>query len=110
LLSLATTLNATVLRIETRDPNVPGLGADGVMVRARAGLDAPTALLASSRSDLLAVVKNAAPMIADPEFARLFEVSETPSVAISLDGRPKLIAASLMRPELTAIEPGLSLE
>lgn len=107
LLSLATTQNASVLRLEQRDPLAAGTGDDGVIVRARAGTDPATALLGASRGDLLAVLKGAVPMIADPEFARLFVASQTATVAVSLDGRPKLIAKHLLRPEMTAAEPGL---
>jgi len=110
LLRLGTTLNASVLRLEHRDPHVAGRGSDCVMVRARGGADPSSTLLGASRSELLAVVKGAVPMIAEPEFARLFEVSDTPTVAVSLDGRPKLIAKQLLRPDMTAVEPGLKIE
>jgi hypothetical protein len=55
------------------------------------------------------VVRNGIPRIADPDFAEWFAVAGMDAVPVTLDGKPKLLAAALAEPALLALEPGLEL-
>jgi hypothetical protein len=46
-------------------------------------------------------------MIADADFAPWFAHCGIETRLVRLDGRPKLMVASLARPEVIALEPGL---
>jgi cytosine/adenosine deaminase-related metal-dependent hydrolase len=108
LLSLVTGRNAEVLGLKHCGALELGQHADCVIVRS--GGDPFEALLASGRGSLRAVVRGGAPLIADPDFAAWFEQCGIATVQALLDGRPKLIAKQLLRPDMIAIEPGLEIE
>jgi len=59
------------------------------------------------RSRIRAVVRDGLPRIADPDLAGWFEAAGVETVAVKLDGRPKLFAKALADPALLALEPGL---
>ena len=75
-------------------------------MRDREGLAADS-LIGLGRSDIRAVVREGMPRIADPDFAEWFAAVGVDTVAVQLDGRPKLIARSLVDPAVFALEPGL---
>jgi hypothetical protein len=52
-------------------------------------------------------VRDGLPRIADPDLAEWFAFAGVDAVPVLLDGRPKLLAASLAEPALMALEPGL---
>jgi hypothetical protein len=85
----------------------PGQRADMLIVR-RAGADPYRTLLDTRRSDNRAVVRGGAPALADPDFAEWFAVCGLDPVEIMLDGRPKLLARALARPDAIELEPGLT--
>ena len=84
----------------------PGQHADLVIVRAERG-DPYQALVGLRRADIRAVVRDGRPAVADPDFAAWFEASGIEAVQVALDGRPKLLARSLARPDAIDLEPGL---
>ncbi|HET9224058.1 MAG TPA: amidohydrolase family protein [Roseiflexaceae bacterium] len=84
----------------------PGQRADLVIVRANRG-DPYRALIGLRRADIRAVVRDGAPAIADPDFAGWFAASGVEAVRVTLDGRPKLLARVLARPDAIELEPGL---
>lgn len=106
LLRLATVDGARALRMPEVGGLAPGQRADLVVIR-HAGVEPGAALLSQSRSDLRAVVRSGKPVIADPDLADWFTIAEVPAVRVALDGRPKVMAASLARDPALAIEPGL---
>ena len=104
-LALATTAAARILRLPGRGNLAPGARADLVVVEDRGG--AARSLTGLGRSEIRAVVRDGVPCIADPDFAEWFAVAGVDAVPVLLDGRPKLLAASLAEPDLLALEPGL---
>ena len=84
-----------------------GLQADCIIVRA--GADPYATLLGTARSAIRAVVRGGMPAIADPDFAEWFSYCAVETVAVRLDGKAKLMARELARPEITGLEPGLEM-
>jgi hypothetical protein len=70
-------------------------------------------LLHTRRADIRAVVRSGVPVIADPDFADWFAVAGIDTTLVALDGRPKLIATSLVDTGVAqaacALEPGLEI-
>jgi hypothetical protein len=85
----------------------PGQHADLVIVRAGHG-DPYQTLVGLRRADIRAVVRDGLPAVADPDLAGWFEASGVEAVRVTLDGRPKLLARSLARPDAVELEPGLA--
>jgi cytosine/adenosine deaminase-related metal-dependent hydrolase len=108
LLGLVTTDAARILRLPAGGDFAPGAPADLVIIEDRGG-DPIGSLTGIGRSAIRAVVRNGVPRIADPDFAEWFAVAGTDVVAVTLDGKPKLLAAPLAEPALLALEPGLEL-
>jgi len=111
LLGLVTSDAARIFRLKDRGTLDPGAHADFLVCRGSAlARDAshPTANLLDTlrRADLRAVIRAGRPCIADPDFADWFAATGVDTVAVTLDGRPKLVAASLADPALMALEPG----
>lgn len=105
-LELATAAAARILRLPSRGSLAPGARADLVIVEDRGG-DAAGSLTGLRRSDIRAVVRDGVPRIADPDFAEWFAATGVEAVPVTLDGKPKLLAAPLADPALLALEPGL---
>jgi cytosine/adenosine deaminase-related metal-dependent hydrolase len=105
LLRLVTADASTVLRLP--ECGSLELGQQGDCVILRAGPDAYGTLLDTSRGAIRAVVRGGVPVIADPDFADWFAHCGVATVPVRLDGRPKLLAERLVRPEAVALEPGL---
>jgi len=105
LLRLVTSDAAAILR----EPGIGGLRhgqrADCVVVRANG--DPCDAVLRLSRADIRAVVRNGAPVVADPDLAEWFARCNIPTMRVRLDGRPKLIARAMARADAMSLEPGL---
>ncbi|QDS15700.1 amidohydrolase family protein [Xanthomonas arboricola] len=106
LLGLVTHQSARILRMATRGRLAPGAAADLVIVRDRGG-DPADSVVGCARSDLRAVIRDGVPRIADPDFAGWFDAAGVPTVPVLLDGRPKLLDATLADPAVLALEPGL---
>lgn len=106
LLALVTTHAARILRTAGRGELTHGAHADMVIVEDRGG-PAPRSLLGASRAELRAVVRGGLPRIADPDFAGWFAAAGVDTVAVTLDGRPKLLDRTLADPAVLALEPGL---
>jgi cytosine/adenosine deaminase-related metal-dependent hydrolase len=106
LLSLVTTEAARIFCLGLRGGLATGAPADLLIVRDREGLAADS-LVGLARSDIRAVVREGVPRIADPDFAEWFAAAGVDTVAVRLDGRPKLIARALVEPAVFALEPGL---
>ncbi|MFC7521307.1 amidohydrolase family protein [Xanthomonas populi] len=106
LLGMVTHQSACILRMKARGCIAPGANADLVIVRDRGG-DPSTSVVGCERSDLRAVIRDGAPRIADPDFAQWFEAAGIQTVPVLLDGRPKLLDATLADPAVLALEPGL---
>lgn len=104
LVAMVTAHAARILRLEGRGHLRAGAHAD-VIVTLDDGSDGLDDI---SRGDLRAVVRDGRPVLADPDFAEWFEALGVDVVSISLDGRPKLLAADLADPDLIALEPGLT--
>jgi cytosine/adenosine deaminase-related metal-dependent hydrolase len=107
LLDLVTADAARILRLPARGHLAPGAHADLVIVADRGG-DPLRSLLGIGRRDIRAVVRDGLPRIADPDFAPWFDAAGIATVAVLLDGRPKLLDRRLADPALLALEPGLS--
>ena len=107
LLALATTRAASILRLPLRGSLAPGSRADLVIVEDRGG--EARSLVGIQRGNIRAVVRDGIPWIADTDFAEWFAISGMEPVAVTLDGRPKLMARSLADPALIDLEPGLEL-
>lgn len=108
LLGLVTSQAARILRLPSHGSLAPGVSADLVIVEDRGG-DARCGLVGIERSQIRAVVRHGVPRIADPDFAEWFEVAGMETVAVTLDGKPKLLAKPLADAALVALEPGLEL-
>lgn len=108
LLSLVTGAAARIFGLGLRGGLTAGAPADMVIVRDRDGLGADS-LIGLARSELRAVVREGVPRIADPDFADWFAAAGVDTVGVTLDGRPKLIARSLVDAAVLALEPGLDL-
>ncbi|WP_193552530.1 MULTISPECIES: amidohydrolase family protein [Xanthomonas] len=106
LLGLATEQSARILRMPTRGRIAPGAAADLVIVRDRGGEPA-SSVIGCERSELRAVIRDGKPRIADPDFASWFDAAGIQTVPVVLDGRPKLLDATLADPAVLALEPGL---
>ncbi|MGH7616131.1 MAG: amidohydrolase family protein [Gemmatimonadaceae bacterium] len=106
LLRIVTADAARVLRVH--EPRIePGAPADCLILHATG--DPYATLLGAQRSRIRAVVRGGSPMIADPDFRDWFAHAGIPTCAARLDGRPKLVAEWIARPEVAALEPGLEL-
>jgi cytosine/adenosine deaminase-related metal-dependent hydrolase len=108
LLELVTIQAARILRMPLRGSLVPGARADLVVVEDR-GDDLARSLADIERSQIRAVVRDGVPRIADPDFAEWFAATGVETVAVTLDGKPKLLDKLLADPALVALEPGLEL-
>jgi cytosine/adenosine deaminase-related metal-dependent hydrolase len=106
LLRLVTASASSILRLPSVGGLHAGQQADLLVLRDRGG-DPYHALLDISRADIRAVVRAGAPALADPDFAAWFAACAIETVPATLDGRPKLLARALARPEVVALEPGL---
>ncbi|MEA9556444.1 amidohydrolase family protein [Xanthomonas nasturtii] len=106
LLGLATEQSARILRMPTRGRIAPGAAADLVIVRDRDGEPA-SSVIGCERSELRAVIRDGKPRIADPDFASWFDAAGIQTIPVVLDGRPKLLDATLADPAVLALEPGL---
>jgi hypothetical protein len=84
---------------------VAGSYADLVVARDDGSTPAAR-LTACRRADLRAVVRNGRPAVTDPDLRGWFEAAGVEAVPITLDGRPKLLARELARPDAIALEPG----
>ena len=105
LLRLVTADASRVLRLPAVGGLRVGQQADAVIVRA--GEDPHATLRDARRSDIRAVMRRGLPVIADPDFSEWFVQSRVETVAVRLDGRPKLMERSLARSEVMGLEPGL---
>lgn len=108
ILGLVTTQAARILRLPAGGSLAAGTPADLVIVEDRGG-DERCGLVGIERSQIRAVARNGVPRIADPDFAEWFAVAGMEAVAVTLDGKPKLLAKPLAEPALIALEPGLEL-
>jgi cytosine/adenosine deaminase-related metal-dependent hydrolase len=108
LLDLVTHDAASLLRWPSRGQLTPGMQADLLIVADRGGEPARS-LVGVSRAELRAVVRDGVPRIADPDFADWFAAAGIDVIAVTLDGRPKLLDRRLADPALFALEPGLDL-
>lgn len=106
LLDLATTAAARILRVTGRGHLDDGAVADMLIV-ADHGASAPGGLVGRRRADLRAVVRDGRPCVADPDFAPWFEAAGIETLAVSLDGKPKLLDRRYADPAMFALEPGL---
>ncbi len=106
LLRMATFDASRILGMPDVGGLAPGQRADLLILRA--GGDPHRALLDLRRADIRAVVRDGAPLVADPDFASWFAACGVEAVPITLDGRPKLLARTLARPEAVEQELGLS--
>ncbi len=107
LLRLVTVDACRILRLDDRGALAPGERADCLVVRA--GDDPHRTLLETRRGDVRAVVRDGAPVIADPDLAGWFAHCGVETVAVELDGRPKLAARCALPTAAALLEPGLSL-
>jgi cytosine/adenosine deaminase-related metal-dependent hydrolase len=107
-LTLVTIDAARILRLPQRGHLAAGAHADLLIVADRGG-DAACNVAGLERSRIRAVVRDGLPCIADPDFAEWFDVAGVETAAVTLDGRPKLLARALADPALVALEPGLEL-
>jgi cytosine/adenosine deaminase-related metal-dependent hydrolase len=107
LLGLVTVDAARLLRMPAHGALTVGASADLVIVEDRG--EGAGSLIGIERSELRAVLRRGLPCMADPDFASWFDAAGVDAVAVTLDGRPKLLAKSLADPALVALEPGLEL-
>lgn len=107
LLRLVTFDASWILRLPERGSLDFGQTGDCVIMRS--GDDPYAALIDTSRSEIRAVVRGGAPIVADPDFAEWFAHCGISVVRARLDGKPKLLAERLARPEIVALEPGLEI-
>ncbi len=109
LLRLVTADAGRLLRLPDLGQLAPGSPADCLIVR-QTSADPYQSIIGAQRRDLRAVVRAGQPLIADPDLAEWFGLCGSAATPVRLDGRPKLLARALARPELLALEPGLELE
>ena len=105
-LALATADAARILHLPRHGYLAAGAHADLLIVADRGG-DAARSVAGIGRSEIRAVVRGGRPCIADPDFVDWFEAAGVEAAAVTLDGRPKLLAKVLADPALLALEPGL---
>ncbi|MGN6790231.1 MAG: amidohydrolase family protein [Rhodanobacteraceae bacterium] len=105
-LGLATADAARILRLPRHGYLAAGAHADLLIVADRGGA-AARSVAGIGRSEIRAAVRGGRPCIADPDFVDWFEAAGVEAVAVTLDGRPKLLAKVLADPALLALEPGL---
>ena len=105
LMTLVTSGAARVLRLSDAGFLRTGARAD-CMLLARDG-DPYEALLGAARADVCGVVRDGALCVGDAELATAFGSSDTAFAPVRVDGRPKVMARSLLRPAATSLEPGL---
>lgn len=108
LLALATEAPARILHLPGRGRLDEGCVGDIVIVEDRGGHEVD-GLVGRERSDIRAVVRDGVPRLADPDFAVWFAAAGVETVAVTLDGKPKLLARELADPDVLALEPGLEL-
>jgi len=108
LLRLVTADGARLLAMPDAGGLAPGQRADALIVRDDGG-DPAARLVALRRADLRAVVRDGRPAIGDPDLAGWFAAAAVEVVAVTLDGRPKLLARGYAREAAVALEPGLEL-
>lgn len=108
LLRLATVDASRLLKLHRHGSLAVGHRADLVIVEDR-GRGAGN-LAGISRHEIRAVVRNGVPRIADTDFAAWFEAAGIDTLAVTLDGRTKLLDARLATPALIAMEPGLEFQ
>ncbi|WP_425482201.1 amidohydrolase family protein [Luteibacter yeojuensis] len=106
LLGLATADAARILGLPGRGSLDAPCVADLVIVEDRGG-DVAGNLVGRSRAELRAVVRDGLPCLADPDFADWFAAANVDTMAVTLDGKPKLLARAFADPDLLAMEPGL---
>jgi cytosine/adenosine deaminase-related metal-dependent hydrolase len=108
LLRLATSDASRILRM----PDVGGLDAgrraDLIILR-DIGADPYQQLIDIKRHAIRAVVRGGRPAVADLDFADWFSACDIEAARVMVDGRPKLIAPELARPEVFELEPGLEI-
>ena len=108
LLRLVTSAARGILRL----PDVGGLAAGqraDLLILRDTGGDPYQQLIDIKRSDICAVVRGGAPLIADPAFADWFAISRIEAVSVLLDGQPKLLSHALAQLEVIALELGLDI-
>jgi imidazolonepropionase-like amidohydrolase len=107
LLRLVTVFAARVLRRPDVGGLAPSQRADLVVIPDPGG-DPYSALLATDRAGLAAVVREGTPAVAEPHLARLFELAGITPRSARLDGRPKLVGPALLSVrESVDLEQGL---
>jgi cytosine/adenosine deaminase-related metal-dependent hydrolase len=108
LLRLATVDGSRLLKLPQHGVLAAGNPANLVIVEDRGR--GTGNLVGISRHEIRAVVRNGVPCIADPDFAAWFDAAGVDTVAVTLDGRAKLMDERLATRELVAMEPGLELD
>jgi cytosine/adenosine deaminase-related metal-dependent hydrolase len=106
LLRLVTTDASRVLHLPAVGGFQVGQRADFLVLRDRGG-DPYRQLLDIKRRDICAVVRDGAPVVADPDFADWFAACGAEVAHVQLDGRPKLLARALAQTDVIDLEPGL---
>ena len=109
LVELASTCAARVLRAPMVGGLASGQYADLLVLRDRGG-DPYTQLLAASRADLRAVVRDGEPAVADPDFAAWFAACRLEVLSAKLDGASKLLARQRLGPDMDAVRMERGLE
>jgi hypothetical protein len=104
LLGTVTADAARIFGLATHGTLDEGACADFMVVADRG--PAASALEGVRRADLRAVVRGGFPRIADPDLAYWFDATGIDTVAVTLDGRPKLVDARLADPAVMALEAG----
>ena len=66
-------------------------------------------MLDTGRADIRAVVREGAPVLADPDFAGWFAHCGVEVAEVRVDGRPKLMARPVAQSSAIALEPGLDI-
>jgi cytosine/adenosine deaminase-related metal-dependent hydrolase len=107
LFRMATKTAAERLRVPRSGPMEQGWAIDLIVLR-NGGGDPFEQLLAAQRKDLRMVIQGGLPAVGDLDLADWFAASGVAACGIELDGRAKLMAATLEAP--AALEPGLTLE
>jgi cytosine/adenosine deaminase-related metal-dependent hydrolase len=109
LFRLVTAQASRVLRAPCAGGFGAGQHADLLVLRDR-GSDPYEQLLAATRGELRAVLRDGVPAIADPEFAGWFAAFGLKVMHVKLDGHDKLLARARLgsfTPESLPVEPGL---